>query len=177
MPVRPDGAEDYDVPVLTDGTVVLRRLEERDVPQLARNCADPAAAEFTTVPLGYTEADARWYVEEFVPGAWRAGREYNWAVADARTDRLHGTVGLNALRGTTADIGLNFGPHARGTGAAEAACCSSTPSGPWASPMLTGWPRSPTGPAASSPGGSASAPRCGSTGSWSSAAPRWTPGS
>ena len=122
MPVRPDGAEDYDVPVLTDGTVVLRRLEERDVPQLARNCADPAAAEFTTVPLGYTEADARWYVEEFVPAAWRAGREYNWAVADARTDRLHGTVGLNALRGTTADIGLNFGPHARGTGAAEAAC-------------------------------------------------------
>jgi RimJ/RimL family protein N-acetyltransferase len=122
MPVRPDGAEDYDVPVLTDGTVVLRRLEERDVPQLARNCADPAAAEFTTVPLGYTEADARWYVEEFVPAAWRAGREYNWAVADSRTDRLHGTVGLNALRGTTADIGLNFGPHARGTGAAEAAC-------------------------------------------------------
>ena len=122
MPVRPAGAEDYDVPVLTDGTVVLRRLEERDVPQLARNCADPAAAEFTTVPLGYTEADARWYVEEFVPAAWRAGREYNWAVADARTDRLHGTVGLNALRGTTADIGLNFGPHARGTGAAEAAC-------------------------------------------------------
>lgn len=122
MLARPEGAVDRDVPVLTDGTVVLRRLDERDVPQLARNCADPAAAEFTTVPLGYTETDARWYVEQFVPDAWRARREYNWAAADAATDRLYGTVGFNALRGTTADVGLNFGPHARGTGAAEAAC-------------------------------------------------------
>ncbi|MFI7484227.1 GNAT family N-acetyltransferase [Kocuria sp. M1R5S2] len=122
MPVRPEGAENYEVPVLTDGTVTLRRLESRDVPQLARNCADPVSARFTTVPLGYTEDDARWYVEEFVPDAWRSGREYNWAAVDAATDRLLGTVGLNALRGTTADVGLNFGPHARGTGAAEAAC-------------------------------------------------------
>jgi RimJ/RimL family protein N-acetyltransferase len=122
MPAGPDAAERYDVPVLTDGSVVLRRLEPRDVPQLALNCADPVAAEYTTVPLDYTEDDARWYVEQFVPEAWRAGQEHNWAVADAATDRLLGTVGLNALRGTTADVGLNFGPHARGTGAAEAAC-------------------------------------------------------
>lgn len=122
MPALLAGAEHYDVPVLDDGTVRLRRLEPRDVPQLALNCADPAAAEFTTVPLGYTEDDARWYVGQFVPEAWRAGREYNWAAVDAATDRLWGTVGLNALRGTTADVGLNFGPHARGTGAAEAAC-------------------------------------------------------
>jgi RimJ/RimL family protein N-acetyltransferase len=122
MPAGPDAAERYDVPVLTDGTVVLRRLEPRDAPQLALNCADPVAAEYTTVPLDYTEDDARWYVEQFVPEAWRAGQEHNWAVADAATDRLLGTVGLNALRGTTADVGLNFGPHARGTGAAEAAC-------------------------------------------------------
>ena len=57
MPARPEGAENYEVPVLTDGTVVLRRLETRDVPQLAANCADPVAAEYTTVPLGYTEDD------------------------------------------------------------------------------------------------------------------------
>jgi RimJ/RimL family protein N-acetyltransferase len=122
MPVRPEGAENYEVPVLSDGTVTLRRLETRDLPQLARNCADPVSAEFTTVPLDYTEDDARWYVEEFVPEAWRGGREYNWAAVDAETDVLLGTVGLNALRGTTADLGLNFGPHARGTGSAEAAC-------------------------------------------------------
>ncbi|NKE09730.1 MULTISPECIES: GNAT family N-acetyltransferase [Kocuria] len=108
-------------PTLTDGVVTLTQMSESDVEQLVVNCQDPAAVRWTTVPDPYDADAARWYLLEHAPEAWRAGTAFNWAVHD--TDgHLLGTVELGRIRGTSADIGLNFGPHARGTGAALAAC-------------------------------------------------------
>ncbi|MDO4254964.1 MAG: GNAT family N-acetyltransferase [Kocuria sp.] len=108
-------------PTLTDGTVTLTAMTESDVDQLVRNCQDPVAVRWTTVPVHYTVDSARWYVHEYVADGWRQGTALNWAVHDPQGFLL-GTLGLERLRATVADIGLNFGPDARGTGAAQAAC-------------------------------------------------------
>ncbi|MDO5618758.1 GNAT family N-acetyltransferase [Kocuria sp.] len=108
-------------PTLTDGFVTLTEMSEADVDQLVLNCQDPVAVQWTTVPVPYTDSGARWYLLEHAPQAWRDGTALNWAVHDS-DERLLGTIELSRIRAGAADIGLNFGPHARGTGAAEAAC-------------------------------------------------------
>lgn len=108
-------------PTLTDGFVSLTAMSEADVDQLVANCQDPVAVRWTTVPTPYDADGARWYLLEHAPQGWEDGSALNWAVHDAE-GRLLGTVELSRIRATAADIGLNFGPHARGTGAAQAAC-------------------------------------------------------
>lgn len=108
-------------PTLTDGAVSLTEMSEADVDQLVLNCQDPTAIRWTTVPVPYDADSARWYLLEHAPAAWSEGTALNWAVHDA-DGRLLGTIELSRIRATAADIGLNFGPHARGTGAAQAAC-------------------------------------------------------
>ncbi len=110
------------VPVLSDGTVRLRALAEGDIDQLVANCLDPDAVRWTTVPLNYTAEDARSFIFEAVPGWWKDGTQQNFAVADARTDQLLGSIGLHAFRASVAEVGVNMGPDSRGTGAAERAC-------------------------------------------------------
>ncbi|MGO4384807.1 GNAT family N-acetyltransferase [Specibacter sp. RAF43] len=112
---------DVVVPRLTDGTVVLRALRDADAAQLVCNCTDPAAVRWTTVPLGYTPEDARAFIHEITAAGWRSGKVLTFAVADAGTDRLLGTVDLQCSHPGAAAIGILFGPHARGTGAAERA--------------------------------------------------------
>lgn len=108
-------------PTLTDGTVTLTEMSMADAEQLVINCQDPATVRWTTVPTGYDLETARWYLTEFAPAGWRDGTSLNWAVHD-QAGALLGTIELAHIRATAADIGLNFGPHARGTGAAQAAC-------------------------------------------------------
>lgn len=108
-------------PTFTDGVVTLTEMSEADVDQLVLNCQDPTAVRWTTVPNPYDADMARWYLLEHAPQAWRDGTALNWAVHDA-DGRLLGTIELSRIRAGAADIGLNFGPHARGTGATLAAC-------------------------------------------------------
>ena len=110
------------VPVLADGTVTLRALKGADLDSLVANCQDPEAVRWTTVPLNYTAADARTFIFDAVPARWKDGTEQNFAVADARTDGLLGSIGLHAFRAGVAEVGINMGPHSRGTGAGERAC-------------------------------------------------------
>jgi RimJ/RimL family protein N-acetyltransferase len=109
------------VPTLTDGSVTLRAVSERDIPGLVENCRDPEAVRWTTVPVDYSITDARRFVYETAPAGWRAGSQQYFAVAEAGTDALLGTIGLHAFRAGTAEVGINLGPAARGTGAAEKA--------------------------------------------------------
>jgi RimJ/RimL family protein N-acetyltransferase len=109
------------VPTLTDGSVRLRALAERDVPMLVENCRDPEAVRWTPIPLNYSTADARRFVHQTVPAAWRNRSQQNFAIADTATDALLGTIGLHAFRAGTAEVGINLGPAARGTGVAEQA--------------------------------------------------------
>ncbi|WP_144794119.1 GNAT family N-acetyltransferase [Kocuria palustris] len=109
------------VPTLGDGALTLRELRAADAEALTANCQDPEAVRWTTVPEPYGVESALWYIQQHVPGALRAGEAVNWAVEDPQ-GRFLGTIELCRLRAGAADIGLNFGPHARGTGAAEGAC-------------------------------------------------------
>ncbi|WP_162144911.1 GNAT family N-acetyltransferase [Arthrobacter castelli] len=109
------------VPVLCDGTIRLRQLAGADVMPLTANCQDPAAVRWTTIPENYTEEDARNYIFGHVPACWANGSEQNFAVADAASDQLLGTIGLHRFQAGTAEVGINIGAGARGSGAAERA--------------------------------------------------------
>lgn len=109
------------VPVLSDGTVALRALTLEDADQLVVNCRNTDAVRWTTVPLDYTAQDARRFIEDITVEGWRTGKTLTFAVADAATNRLYGTVDLQCKNPGTAAVGILLGPHARGTGAAERA--------------------------------------------------------
>ncbi|GGD00821.1 acetyltransferase [Tersicoccus solisilvae] len=110
------------VPLIEGETVRLRPLREDDVPALVENCRDEQARRFVPVPLDYTEDDALTFLRRTVPDGWREGSGHVFAVADPADDVLLGTVGLHAFRATTADVGVNIGPAARGRGVGTAAC-------------------------------------------------------
>lgn len=109
------------VPVLSDGTLTLRALKEADADQLVRNCQDPESVRWTTVPLDYSPEDARSLIRDIVPLWFSDGSKQTFAVADAGNDALLGTIGLHAFRPGAAEVGINMGPHARGSGASERA--------------------------------------------------------
>ncbi|MEH0111199.1 GNAT family protein [Tersicoccus sp. MR15.9] len=109
-------------PLIEGATVRLRPLREDDVPALVRNCRDEQAQRFVPVPLDYTTDDALTFLNHTVPDGWRDGTSHVFAVADPAGDTLLGTVGLHAFRATTADVGINLGPAARGRGIGTAAC-------------------------------------------------------
>lgn len=109
------------VPCLSEGTVVLRTLRDADAEQLVLNCVNEDAVRWTTVPLGYTLEHAAYFINTITADGWRNGDVLTFAVADPATDMLLGTVDLQCKHPGAASIGINFGPHARGTGAAEKA--------------------------------------------------------
>ena len=108
------------VPVLRGDTVLLRALTMDDAPALVENCLDPEAVRWTTVPLDYTLEHAEHFINILVPEGWRSGETLTFAVADPATDGLLGTVDLQCRAPGAAAVGINLGPRARGTGAAEA---------------------------------------------------------
>lgn len=123
-PAGPDAPElqvQAVVPRLTDGSVLLRALRDSDAEQLVANCSDPEAVRWTTVPLGYTRGHAAHFIHTIAPDGWRSGATLTFAVADRATDGLLGTVDLQCKHPGAAAVGINFGEHARGTGAAERA--------------------------------------------------------
>ncbi|WP_125611115.1 GNAT family N-acetyltransferase [Specibacter cremeus] len=109
------------VPALTDGSVVLRALDVADAGALVANCRDAEAVRWTTVPLDYTMEHALGFINEITVDGWRTGKNLTFAVADAATNALLGTIDLQCNAPGQAAIGINFGVAARGTGAAERA--------------------------------------------------------
>ena len=89
-----------------------------DVERIAGICQDPDIQEWTTVPRGYTRADA----EDFVAGAvikgWRSGAELTWAVREERPGGavLVGMTGLSGRGGGVWEIGYWLDPAVRGRG-------------------------------------------------------------
>ncbi|PZF90476.1 GNAT family N-acetyltransferase [Micromonospora deserti] len=109
--------------VVESGGIRLRRFRPDDVDDLAAGCADPLVLRFNPVmPEPYTEADARWWIAEGAPAAWRGGGAA-YAVADRDTDRLLGGAGLGQVVAARrqAELGCWVAPWARGRGVATAA--------------------------------------------------------
>jgi RimJ/RimL family protein N-acetyltransferase len=96
---------------LEDGDIALRPLAEEDVPAIVEACRDPEIPRRTSVPEGLTQAQAHDFVVE-------AGDVY--AIVDADTDELLGTVGFHIRRGR-GDFGYWVRKEARGRGVATRA--------------------------------------------------------
>ncbi|MEV6565735.1 GNAT family N-acetyltransferase [Streptomyces kronopolitis] len=112
-----------DISISTD-RLVLRPLEEADVPALADMMDDELVAAWTTVPQPYTRAAARSWVDAHAPAERTAGRGIDFAVTEFLTQRLVGVVQLShtdwRLRST--ELSYIVASWARGEGyASEAA--------------------------------------------------------
>ncbi|GHI09060.1 acetyltransferase [Streptomyces cellostaticus] len=104
--------------------LVLRPLDEDDVPALAEMMNDEQVGAWTDVPQPYTERGARRWITEYAPAERIAGRGLDLAVTEFLTQRLVGIVQLAKtnwhIRST--EMSYIIAPWARGEGyASEAA--------------------------------------------------------
>jgi RimJ/RimL family protein N-acetyltransferase len=110
-------------PPLADGEIALRPWLERDVPAIVRACRDDDIAWWLDqVPQPYGEADARTYVAMTRRG-WKDGTHAAFAVTDAVTGEVVGSVGLHWLdtEHGVAEVGYWVRRESRGRGVATRA--------------------------------------------------------
>ncbi|MET8568285.1 GNAT family N-acetyltransferase [Streptomyces sp. NPDC004783] len=104
--------------------LVLRPLDEDDVPALAAMMNDEQVAAWTHVPQPFTEQGARTWITEYAPAERTAGRGLDLAVTEFLTQRLVGVVQLTKTNWHVRSTELSYivAPWARGEGyASEAA--------------------------------------------------------
>ncbi|MFB7458674.1 MULTISPECIES: GNAT family N-acetyltransferase [unclassified Streptomyces] len=104
--------------------LVLRPLEDDDVPALAAMMNDEQVAAWTDVPQPFSEDGARAWITEYAPAERTAGRGLDLAVTEFLTQRLVGVVQLTKAdwHVRSAELSYIVAPWARGEGyAAEAA--------------------------------------------------------
>lgn len=104
--------------------LVLRPLEEDDVPALTDMMNDEQVTAWTAVPHPYGEADARRWITEFAPAERTAGRGLDLAVTEFLTQRLVGVLQLAKTNWHVRSTEMSYitGAWARGEGyASEAA--------------------------------------------------------
>jgi len=110
-------------PPLSDGVVLLRPWEERDVRAITTACRDDDIAWWLDqVPQPYSESDARAYVAMTRRG-WKEGSHCAFAVTDAPTGAVIGSIGVHWLdpEQGVAEIGYWVRAEARGRGVATRA--------------------------------------------------------
>jgi RimJ/RimL family protein N-acetyltransferase/nitrite reductase/ring-hydroxylating ferredoxin subunit len=109
-------------PPLTDGLITLRPFRADDAPAITAACQDPEIQRWVPIiPIPYAEADARRFILMTLQ-AWHDGSSYEFAIADATTDRFIGSIGVhlgpNPRRHA---IGYLVAPEFRGRGVATRA--------------------------------------------------------
>lgn len=111
-------------PESVDGDGVrLRAYADTDTDDVVAGCSDPLTRRFLhLLPSPYTRADAQWWISTGAPAAF-AGGGAAYVIADPRTDRLLGAVGVDRLVPVRrqAEVGYWVAPWARGRGVATAA--------------------------------------------------------
>ncbi|MGR6969286.1 GNAT family N-acetyltransferase [Streptomyces cynarae] len=104
--------------------LVLRPLDEDDVPALAEMMNDELVGAWTDVPQPFTEEGARTWITEYAPAERAAGRGLDLAVTEFLTQRLVGVIQLTRTNWHVRSTELSYiiAPWARGEGyASEAA--------------------------------------------------------
>jgi len=106
--------------LLTDGVVTLRPWRPDDVPAVFAACHDAAIQAHTHVPQPYTIESAEWFVAACTED-WETGRGAGFAITDAATGEVLGSMSRFALDGHRASFGYWLAPQARSRGAATRA--------------------------------------------------------
>jgi RimJ/RimL family protein N-acetyltransferase len=104
--------------------LVLRPLDEDDVPALTEMMNDEQVGAWTSVPQPYHEDGARRWITEYAPAERLAGRGLDLAVTEFLTQRLVGVIQLAKTNWHVRSTELSYiiAPWARGEGyASEAA--------------------------------------------------------
>jgi ribosomal-protein-alanine N-acetyltransferase len=100
-------------PPLSDGTIALRPWTLDDVPAVAAACQDAVIAEWLSVPVPYTEDDAR----AFLTSMTRPELEDTVALAITDADgTVLGSMTMWIVRPGVAEFGYWIAPDARGRG-------------------------------------------------------------
>jgi RimJ/RimL family protein N-acetyltransferase len=106
-------------PPLSDGVVTLRAWRDEDAAAVAAACSEEQIASWLDmVPQPYTVQDARAYIAA-ARAAWTDGTGAMFAVADARSDAVLGSIGVRLAvpEDQTAEVGYWMSAEARGRGA------------------------------------------------------------
>ncbi|MFJ5532185.1 GNAT family N-acetyltransferase [Streptomyces sp. NPDC093261] len=104
--------------------LVLRPLDEDDIPALAEMMNDELVGAWTDVPQPFTEEAARTWITEYAPTQRETGGGLDLAVTEFLTQRLVGVVRLGRTNWHVRSTELSYiiAPWARGEGyASEAA--------------------------------------------------------
>ena len=111
---------------ITAGRLHLRPWQPYDAAAVLAACQDPELQRWTSVPVPYTEDDARAWVERQTVADWASGTAASFAVLDAVDARLLASVALLRIADGAAEIGYWAVPAERGRGVvtdASAAVC------------------------------------------------------
>ncbi|GGX48807.1 GNAT family N-acetyltransferase [Streptomyces fructofermentans] len=109
---------------LSTERLVLRPLEDDDVPAFTEMMNDEQVVAWTSVPQPFTEDSARTWISEYAPTERTAGRGLDLAVTEFLTQRLVGVIQLGRTNWHVRSTELSYivAPWARGEGyASEAA--------------------------------------------------------
>ncbi|MFH7334162.1 GNAT family N-acetyltransferase [Streptomyces sp. KHY 26] len=109
--------------VLHTDRLVLRPFTDADIEDTRASCADALTQRWLPLPRPYTSADATAWCTSVSHALRESGDGIHFAVTDARTERLPGTVGLKKTdwRARVSEVGYRVSPWARGDGVAAEA--------------------------------------------------------
>jgi uridine phosphorylase len=107
-------------PRLSDGIVVLRPWLPEDAPAIFSACQDPEIGRWTNVPQPYLPEHAEGFIAHSIQ-AWREGTAARFAITDAATGAMLGSITREPMTGHIAEFGYWLAPQARGRGAATRA--------------------------------------------------------
>ena len=101
--------------------LLLRPWSLEDAPALVEACNDPEIERWLPViPSPYSEVDAQTYIDQSRE-SWEKGDSFNFAILDAETGRLAGSISMRAKRFSTGHIGYWVARETRGRGIASEA--------------------------------------------------------
>jgi RimJ/RimL family protein N-acetyltransferase len=103
------------------GRFQLRPFLPRDADAVYAACQDPDIQRWTTVPVPYERHHAAGYVADNSFEGWAAGKGDSYAVTDATTGELLGSVRVAFRAEGVAEVGYWVTPTARGGGVATEA--------------------------------------------------------